>query len=112
MGDLDVDPVQRALSLLVMSARVSPPLRDAVRVVEDEYRRLTRENERLRNAILDIDAHATGFGEDVDGFVDGGYLISVGSLHRALGVVGHTTRKCLTCPHPHGEQSDETGTAS
>ena len=51
----------------------------------------------LRNAILDIDAHATPFGTDDDGFVSGGYLISVGSLHRALGVVGHSAAKCGGC---------------
>ena len=50
--------------------------------------------DELRNAILDIDAHATPFGTDDDGFVSGGYLISVGSLHRALGVVGHSAAKC------------------
>ena len=41
----------------------------------------------LEAAILDIDAHATPLGEDTDGFVATGYLISVGCLHRALGVV-------------------------
>lgn len=49
--------------------------------------------ERLEAAILDIDAHATPFGEDEDGFVTGGYLISVGSLHRALGIVGRSAAK-------------------
>jgi hypothetical protein len=44
--------------------------------------------------ILDIDAHATPFGEDEDGHVTGGYLISVGCLHRALGKVGHSAPKC------------------
>lgn len=53
--------------------------------------------DELRNAILDIDAHATPFGTDDDGFVSGGYLISVGSLHRALGVVGHSAAKCGGC---------------
>lgn len=53
--------------------------------------------ERLRAAILDIDAHATPYGEDSDGFVSGGYFITVGSLHRALGVVGHSTAKCHYC---------------
>lgn len=59
------------------------------------------EVERLRAAILDIDAHATPFGEDEHGFVDGGYLVTVGALHRALGLIGHTARKCPQCPHPH-----------
>lgn len=44
---------------------------------------------KLKAAILDIDAHATPLGEDEDGFATTGYLISVGSLHRALGLVGH-----------------------
>lgn len=44
---------------------------------------------RLVAAIKDIDAHATPMGDDGNGFVDpeGGYLVSVGSIHRALGVV-------------------------
>lgn len=48
----------------------------------------------LEAAILDIDAHATPLAEDEGGFTTGGYLVSVGALHRALGVVGHTVRKC------------------
>jgi hypothetical protein len=51
----------------------------------------------LEAAILDIDAHASPLGEDVDGFVAGGYIISVGSLHRALGLIGHTSRRCKLC---------------
>jgi len=57
--------------------------------------------EAVKNAVLDIDAHATPLGEDDDGFVTGGYVISVGSLHRALGVIGHTAPLCKECPHPH-----------
>lgn len=53
--------------------------------------------ERTVAAILDIDAHADALGEDDDGFVTGGYLISIGSLHRALGVIGHTAPKCRDC---------------
>jgi hypothetical protein len=61
-----------------------------------------REIKRLRDAILDIDAHATGLKEDADGFVSGGYIITVGSLHRALGVIGHTAPKCRLCdPSQH-----------
>lgn len=52
---------------------------------------------RLKAAILDIDAHATPLGEDEDGFVTGGYLISVGCLHRALGLVGHASPPCRDC---------------
>lgn len=55
------------------------------------------EVERLKAAILDIDAHATPLGEDDDGFITGGYTITVGSLHRALGVVGHGSVPCRVC---------------
>lgn len=61
------------------------------------------ERQRLVDAILDIDAHATAYGEDEDGYVNGGYLISIGCLHRALGVVGHSAAKCRHCgPEAHG----------
>lgn len=43
--------------------------------------------EHYRAAIEDIRDHATPLGEDADGFVTGGYLITVGSLHRALGLL-------------------------
>lgn len=55
---------------------------------------LEKECDTLRAHILDIDAHATPVGEDEDGFVTGGYLISVGALHRALGKVGHSAPSC------------------
>lgn len=48
---------------------------------------------RLEEAILDIDAHAAPIGEDEDGFVSVGYTVSVGAIHRALGVVGRTAPK-------------------
>lgn len=64
---------------------------------EDAIARLAAENQRLRDAILDIDAHATALGEDEAGFVTGGYIVTVGSLHRALGVVGHTAVLCRYC---------------
>jgi len=54
--------------------------------------------DKLRAAILDIDAHATPLGRDEDGFVTTGYLVSVGSLHRALGLVGHSSAKCVDLP--------------
>jgi len=41
----------------------------------------------LKAAIRSIEAHATPLGADADGFVATGYLVSVGSLHRALGIV-------------------------
>lgn len=55
---------------------------------------------KFRAAILDIDAHATPLGEDDDGFVAIGYAVSVGSLHRALGLVGHSAAKCVDLPCP------------
>lgn len=67
-----------------------------------ELESLRAERKRLRDAILDIDAHATGMGEDADGFVTKGYIVTVGALHRALGVVGHTAVKCRYCdPQAH-----------
>lgn len=51
---------------------------------------------RLKAAIADIDAHATPIGRDADGFVAGGYLISVGCLHRAL-ALAYTAPPCPTC---------------
>lgn len=72
--------------------------RDDQNIVDD----LWQAKQRLIELILDIDAHATPFGEDEHGFVTGGYLISVGSLHRALGFVGHTAPKCRVCgPETH-----------
>lgn len=55
-----------------------------------ETARLRAENKRLRDAILDIDAHAVSIGSDPDGFNSGGYIVSLGALHRALGVIGHS----------------------
>lgn len=71
------------------------------RAVEQTYKALSVE-ERLKAAILDIDAHATPLGEDADGFVTGGYLISVGCLHRALGIIGYTAPPCRLCTAESG----------
>ncbi|WP_405019577.1 hypothetical protein OHV05_24575 [Kitasatospora sp. NBC_00070] len=49
-----------------------------------------------RQRILDIDAHATPYDvreEDPEGSPRA-YLITVGSLHRALGTVGQSAAKC------------------
>jgi hypothetical protein len=74
----------------------------AVRSDTAEVESLRSECKRLRDAILDIDAHATGMGEDKDGIVTGGYIVTIGALHRALGVVGHTAVKCRYCdPQAH-----------
>lgn len=53
---------------------------------------------KLIEAIQDIDAHARPLATDEDGFVAGGYLISIGSLHRALALTG-TAPPCRECPH-------------
>lgn len=73
--------------------------RDAARA-EVEYRKATEadlraENERLRAHILDIDAHATPYGDipDEPGWV-GTYLLTAGALHRALGKIGHSAPSC------------------
>jgi hypothetical protein len=55
----------------------------------DDVQRLTT---RLRAAILDIDAHATGYGVGDDDAIHH-YIVSAGALHRALGLVGHTAPK-------------------
>lgn len=64
---------------------------------EADLAQVLAENKRLRDAILDIDAHAHAMGSDDDGFNSGGYIISIGSLHRALGVIGHTGARPREC---------------
>lgn len=56
---------------------------------------LLRERDALRQHILDIDAHATPYGDipDEPGWV-GTYLVTAGSLHRALGKIGHSAPRC------------------
>jgi hypothetical protein len=56
---------------------------------------LAAEVRRLREHILDIDAHATPFGDipDDPGWV-GTYLVTAGALHRALGKIGRTAPSC------------------
>lgn len=53
------------------------------------------EIDRLRAHILDIDAHATPYGDipDDPGYT-GVYLVTAGALHRALGTIGHSAPKC------------------
>jgi len=67
----------------------------SIRGMEDRVRELEAENERLRAHILDIDAHATPFGDipDDPGYT-GVYLLTAGALHRALGKIGHTAPSC------------------
>jgi hypothetical protein len=63
--------------------------------LEPEVERLRAELDVLRQRILDIDAHATPYGDipDDPGYV-GTYLVTAGALHRALGKIGHTAPKC------------------
>ena len=60
-----------------------------------EIDRLAAERDQLRQHILDIDAHATPYGDipNDPGYV-GTYLLTAGALHRALGKIGHTAPKC------------------
>lgn len=60
-----------------------------------ELDQLTAELDQLRQHILDIDAHATPYGDipNDPGYV-GTYLLTAGALHRALGKIGHTAPKC------------------
>lgn len=53
------------------------------------------EVERLRAHILDIDAHATPYGDlpSEPGYT-GTYLVTAGALHRALGTIGHSAASC------------------
>jgi predicted RNase H-like nuclease (RuvC/YqgF family) len=51
-----------------------------------KYQGVARRVRDLEAAIRDIDAHATPLGGEE--FVDGGYLISIGCLHRALALLG------------------------
>lgn len=56
---------------------------------------LARKLHEAHAAVLDIDAHATPYGDipDEPGWV-GTYLVTAGALHRALGKVGHSAPKC------------------
>lgn len=49
----------------------------------------------LKEAVLDIAAHATPYGDipDDPGWV-GVYLVSAGALHRALGILGYSAPSC------------------
>jgi len=60
-----------------------------------EVAALTADRDRLREHILDIDAHATPYGDipDEPGLV-GTYLVTAGALHRALGKIGHSAPSC------------------
>lgn len=60
-----------------------------------EVEALKEDVDALRQHILDIDAHATPYGNlpDEPGMV-GTYLLTAGALHRALGKVGHTAPGC------------------
>lgn len=63
--------------------------------IANGVRLLNAELDKLRGHILDIDAHATPFGDlpDDPGYV-GMYLVTAGALHRALGKIGHTAPSC------------------
>jgi len=73
--------------------------RQLAREASDGYHagavKLIEERDQLRQHILDIDAHATPYGDlpEDPGYV-GVYLLSAGALHRALGKIGHTAPNC------------------
>ena len=56
-------------------------------------RKLRDQNNRLRQAILRIDANAVALGETEDGFVAIGYFVPIGPIHGALGSIGHGAAK-------------------
>jgi hypothetical protein len=61
------------------------------------HRSTIRRVDELLAAIADIDAHATPVGLADENDPDGNphhYLVTVGSLHRALGKLGHTAAPC------------------
>jgi cell division septum initiation protein DivIVA len=63
--------------------------------LEREVESLRRQVAEARERILDIDAHATPYGDlpDEPGWV-GTYLVTAGALHRALGKIGHSAPSC------------------
>jgi len=63
--------------------------------------RVQAERDALAAAIKDIDDHATPLGEDEDGFVATGYLVSVGSMHRAINALHKVPDSLATRPEPH-----------
>lgn len=65
------------------------------RLIKTERDQLADEVATLRQHILDIDAHATPYGDlPGDPGWAGTYLVTAGALHRALGKIGHTAPKC------------------
>lgn len=69
-------------------------MRAEVVSLREQLVEVTRQRDALRTAILDIDAHAAARSTDEHGFNAGGYVISIGSLHRALGLIGHGAAEC------------------
>lgn len=69
--------------------------RAQVAALRAEIAALAAERDQLRAHILDIDAHATPYGDlpEEPGFV-GTYLLTAGALHRALGTIGHSSPSC------------------
>jgi hypothetical protein len=63
--------------------------------LEADLRHTWAQRDQLRGHILDIDAHATPYGDipDDPGWT-GTYLLTAGALHRALGKIGHSAPSC------------------
>lgn len=70
-------------------------LRTQLTQAQAEVEKLREILNRFKDHILDIVAHATAFGDlpDEPGFT-GTYLVTAGSIHRAIGAVGHTSPSC------------------
>lgn len=77
------------------SAADVPALVDEIEQLNIALAEAREERDTYQQHILDIDAHATPYGDipDEPGWV-GTYLVTAGALHRALGKIGHSAPKC------------------
>jgi hypothetical protein len=90
------DPVQqRVYHALTQQRSYTFSTLAAVAIKASGLAEVTAERDGYKAHILDIDAHATPFGDlpDEPGFT-GMYLLTAGALHRALGTIGHTSPSC------------------
>lgn len=103
---LDEAQVRDADGVAALVADIVSPVLERLRAERDEAQKradwlrghaewLSNERDALKAAVLDVDAHATPFGDipEDPGYV-GTYLVTAGALHRALGKIGHTAPKC------------------
>jgi hypothetical protein len=90
------DPI--STEVLLRQHSVLPPMQALSRRLLDleaDLRHTRAQRDQLREHILDIDAHATPYGDipDDSGWT-GTYLLTAGALHRALGKIGHSAPSC------------------